>query len=607
VLETIIRKMQSAREVVYDVETNGLNWQKCHIVGHVITFGPAEDDTYYVPVRHEGGNIADPATFEHDLYQAMRNKVVIGHNMKFDAHFANSHGAQIERYNELECTLVNQSLINEQQGKYNLAACCAAMGVPISKDDRIYEYLAQKFGGKTERNQMANFWRLSGDDPMTLSYAKADGAATWALRQRQVVELERKGLGNVVKLEKRVLRTLIRMEERGVRVNVDRLKDLRASMASRISRASEVLPEGLNVRSSQQLAKLFESQGHDPSTWPRTKPSKTHAEGQPSFVESWLETFDLGRAILDVRHLTNLTNSFVDPLLETHVNSGTWRVHTDFNQIKQDDFGTVSGRLSSSNPNLQQVPKHDKLLAPLFRDVFEADPGMKWSSNDYKQQEFVVFAILSKSQTVLDGYRSDPPVDIHSVVAEMLGVDRNTTAKRLNLGKLYGMGKAKMALALGCSEKVADELGKKWEAIMPDAKAFRSECERIVRSRYGYGANNKMMEVGYIETIFGRRRHYPEVDRSYAAMSGLIQGSCADICKDKMCEVDEYFESEGDTSHLLLQVHDSLDWQNPEGDIVQNAEAKRIMEDFSKPPYLEFNCPIRVDSGSGKTWKDASL
>lgn len=621
-LDELFNRLKQTKNVVYDVETNGLDWKRDMVVGHVFSFGSNKEDSYYVPVRHEaGGNIERAGEFESELSQVLKNKRIIGHNLKFDVHFARGHGIQLEKYNELECTLVNQSLINELQFKYDLDTCCREMEVVVEKDTTIYEYLHGKFGGKNDRNQMANFWKLAGDDPRAVNYALSDGMATWSLWLKQNKVIDEQNLRAVHGLEMRVLRTLIRMEMRGVRVNEDRLKELKNDLLEKVKEASRDFPLDFNVRSAARLSELFLNQGHDPGTWPRTAPSTRFPNGQPSFTEGWLETFETGKQIILVRQFTNLINSFIDPLLERHLFD--WRVHTSFNQIKQDDYGTVSGRLSSSNPNLQQVPKHDKNLAPIFRGVFEADHGMVWSSNDYKQQEFVVFAILSGSERVMNGYRKDPPQDIHSIVAEMMKVDRGTTAKRLNLGKLYGMGKAKLAASLGVDEHIAAGLSKEWDLMMPEAKFFRKACEDVVRGRavvedivddktgkrkvdiYGRPIQ-KVIEPGYIMTLWKRRRRYVDSKDFFAAMSGLIQGTCADICKDKMCEVDEYFESEGDTAHMLLQTHDSLDWQFPEGNEKINSEAQRIMQDFSKPPY-EFECPMRIDSGLGKNWKDASL
>jgi len=601
VIDELFNKIRGHKSIVYDVETNGLDWKKNAIVGHVLSFSNRPEDSYYVPVRHEGGNrFDDPTDFESNLFEAMKGKLLIGHNMKFDAHFANSHGADFTRHNEMECTLVNQSLINEHQGKYNLDFCCEKMKIEQRKEDRIYAHMAEKFGGAADRDQMKNYWRLSGDDEVAVAYAVADGMATHSLWAEQQKILDEQGLRRVWQLEKRTLRTLIRMERRGVRVNEDYLDQLRRDLDKRIRDAASRLPADFNVRSSAMMAKLFVELGHDPVSWPRTAPSTRFPDGQPSFTEKWLDGHEIGRDIIAVRRLTNMVNSFIDPLKSTHLFN--WRVHTSFNQVKQDDYGTVSGRLSSSDPNLQQVPKHDKELAPLFRGAFEADPGMYWSSNDYKQQEIVVFANFSRSEKVLEGYRQDPPVDFHQLVADMMHVDRSTKAKRLNLGKLYGMGKDKLAISLGVTPEEAARLSKEWDRMMPDAVSLRRECEQAVKGRVTRD------DIGFIRTLFGRRRRYPDLNKAYAAMSGLIQGSCADICKDKMCEVDEYFESEGDQAHLLLQVHDSLDWQVPDGMEHMDKEAQRIMQEFKAETYGEFfKCPMRIDVGRGKTWKEASL
>lgn len=600
-LDLVLKRANAALRIVYDSETTGLDWKRHTVCGHVLTFGPKDEDTFYVPVRHAADNIGHVKRFEKALFKAMEGKHLVGHSMKFDAHMVRSTGYDLTKIAAtLECTLVNQSLINELQGKFSLDDCCAAMGVPM-KDTRVYAHLAHMFGGEPDRKQMANFWKLSGEDDVGVAYARADGVATWALREAQHVELENQKLMRVWALERRVLRTLIRMEKTGVRVNEDALTELRKRLMDEVEETLAEMPKDFNVRSAKQLSELFLSQGHDPTHWPKTAPSKRFPDGQYSFTESWLSQFPLGERIVRVRKFTNIINSFIDPLRERHLFN--WRVHTNFNQIKMDDYGVVSGRLSSSDPNMQQVPKHDELLAPLFRQCFEPDEGYYWCSNDYKQQEFVVFACYSETQALIDGYCQDPPVDVHQTVANLMHVDRNTKAKRLNLGKLYGMGVEKLAASLGVPFAEAQKLSKAWEQIIPTAPAFRKTCEDVVKRRAREGD-------GYITTFSGRKRRYPGAQNAHAAMSGLIQGSCADICKDKMCEVDEYFESEGDEkAQLLLQVHDSLDWQTMEGEDRLDVEAQRIMQDFDRPPYKRTinGCPMRIDVGVGKNWKEASF
>jgi DNA polymerase-1 len=486
----------------------------------------------------------------------------------------------------IECTQVNHALIDENIGRFGLDACAEYYNCPAKKGDRLYAHLAEMFGGEPNRDQMSNFWRLSGDDPLAHEYAVGDGRTTWMVHEKQQEVLDEEDLRLVWSVECRVIRTLFRMERRGVPVDEERLSQFESFLDQKLREARTALPEGFNVRSQPQIKKLMEDNGH--TDWPLT------AKGNPSFTEHWLKTFDLGQRIIKVRKIENLFNSFINPLKERHLHNG--RIHCNFNQVKQDDFGTVSGRLSSNAPNMQQVPKRDKELAPLFRTIFVADPGYKWSANDYKQQEYVVFAEYSGSKKLQDGYRQEPPLDMHSMVAQLLGVERDPTAKRLNLGQLYGMGVDKLAWSLNISTSMAKNYRAAYDREVPEARNFLKNAEKRARGR------------GYVFTKLKRRCR---LDRQIAHKAGnrIIQGTSADITKLKMVEIDEYFKSQGDICHILLQVHDELDWQFPNTDEGwrQDAEARRIMKSFDEGDLIHMKTPLQVDNDIAEDWGRASF
>ena len=580
--------LTNAKTVVYDTETTGLDWKRDEVVGHVITLGSRADDSFYFPVRHRGGANLDPEKVEGWLRKdlAPRKDIkLVGHNLKFDLHFGANSGLNFAT-RDLECTMINAALCDENAGRYNLETQAKQFGVEPKKSSELYEYLASIFGGEPTHKQMEHFCELAGDDAMANEYAKGDGTSTYQLWAAQQEQLDYEGLRKVHGVECRVIRTLFRMERRGVPVDEARLDWFEGILNQKQQDADEALPEGLNVRSGPQMRKLMEANGH--TDWPLT------AKGNPSFPEEWLKTNETGRHVVRKRKITNMKNSFTEPLRERHLFNG--KVYTQFNQLKMDDFGTVSGRLSSSDPNMQQVPKRDKEFAPLFRSVFVPEKGKLWSANDYGQQEFVVFTEYTRNPTLVAGYKATPIVDIHSSVAQMLNVERDPTAKRLNLGQVYGMGAATLALKLGCSLSEAKDYNRRYHNMIPEAKPFLKKAESRAKSR------------GYVYTFLERRRRFPDSRFAHKAGNGIIQGSSADITKVKMVEVDEYFEAEtNDECGLILQIHDELDWMVPPEMKAHDDEARRIMKSFGPDDMIQMDIPIQVDGDIATDWGRASF
>ena len=262
-----------------------------------------------------------------------------------------------------------------------------------------------------------------------------------------------------------------------------------------------------------------------------------------------------------------------------------------------DDYGVVSGRLSSSQPNLTGIPKRDKTYAPMLRDTFLPERGCLWSSNDYQQQEFVVFAHYSKAKALVEGYKAEPPIDAHQVVANKMNVERNPTGKRLNLAQVYGQGITALSSHLGITEAEGKKLSQEYHTLFPEARQLYSKAQTTARNR------------GYIKTIGGRRRRFPNKNHCWTAMNQLIQGSSADITKQKMVEVDEFFESEGDQARLQLQIHDDLNWSYPNNKKGKelNDHAIEIMQSFGEKDAITLDVPLRVDHESGDSWGMATF
>lgn len=582
--------VKNAKQIVYDVETNGVDWKKNYTIGHVITLGPSQEDSFYFPTRHGGGGNLDHDQVVNWIKKeiASRDDIkIIGHNLKFDLHMSRNDGIEFKS-RDLECTMINSAIIDENARSYSLEYQALNNKVEAKKGEDMYKHLASLFGGEPTKKQMENFWRTSGQDPMVVAYAIGDGVSTWQLREKQQEIVKFEELERIHRLECQVLRTLFRMERNGIKVDENQLHKFRVFMLNEIDKCSQALPKDFNPRSPKQMQELMRKNGI-------TNFEKTE-KGNITFNEKWLKQHEIGRKVVSYRKTTHLINSFVTPLIDKHLYKG--RVHTNFNQMKADEYGVVSGRLSSSLPNMQQVPKRDKVYAPLFRSCFVPDDGQIWSSNDYSQQEYVMFACYTKPPKIYEGYLADPPIDIHQSVAEMFSVERDPTAKRLNLGKLYGMGVPSLADSLEVNIETARELSRIYDLMVPEAKRFMKSAEKKAKIR------------GFVKSIMGRRRRFPDIRFAHKAGNQIIQMSCADVTKQKMVEVDNYFEDKcNDECSLLLQIHDDLNWTHPDTEEgrMMDSEARRIMSSFGEHDVVDLPLPMRVDNGSGKNWGTASF
>jgi len=602
--EKALRIVRDSPLITFDTETSGTDWRRNFPVGYVICGGPTEEDAVYVPVRAGGGgNLPDPSgnvktplspfedesmaihPFEKDLARAFteRKGLTVGHNMKFDVHMAANAGILLGR--NLSCTQNNEALLDEYNHGFSLEACAERHKVRAKRGDELYQHIGELFGIPGDRKSMANFWKLSGDDPVAATYARGDGITTYELHLSQQKMIEEQKLQAIMKLESDLLWTLFRIERKGIRVDTEYLHQLLEELDKKLETTLSELPPDFNVRSPVQLQKYFEDAGR--TNWPKTD------KGNPSFTEKWLKGFPEGERIVAVRKFTNLGNSFIKPLIEKHVVRG--RVHATLNQLKADDYGTPA-RFSCSDPNLQQIPKRDKELAPLFRRAFVADEGFEFNEADFSECEPRLYAHYSKDEKLVNGYCNDPKFSAHTIVAELLHVERDPTAKRMNMGIITGMFPKSFSAHMGWSLEKGTEMWNQWHRTFPAIQGFQQLAKQTLQNR------------GYVRTILGRRMRLEQPRFAYRAVSKIIQGGNADIIKYAMLQIDKMLEADGDQAHLLMTVHDSLEWQNPlteHGRELSN-EIKRMMVDVQGLPF-ELRVPFKVDHKAGPSWSEATF
>lgn len=384
-----LRMVREAPLIAYDTESSGVDWKRNFPIGYVIT---TQDTSVYVPVRHGGGgNLPDAKVvppdspeevmtihaYESELARAFdeRNRLgykTVGHYIKFDCHM--SANADIMLGRNTTCTQNREALLDEFAKSYSLEASAERRSVAAKKSANMYEHIANIFGCPATRNSMAHYWKLAGDDPVAVNYAEGDGTSTIQLYLAQQTLIEEQGLQQVNDLEDGLIWTLFRMERRGIKVDVDYLMQTRDKIRTDVEEIKATFPEGFNPRSPVKMREYVTAAGR--TDWPTTD------KGNPSFTETWLKTFPEGQRVVNLRKWTNLSNTFITPLIERHVWNG--RVHATLNQLKTEDFGTPA-RLSCSEPNLQQIPKRDKAIATLFRRGFVVDEGHKFYEGDWSQ------------------------------------------------------------------------------------------------------------------------------------------------------------------------------------------------------------------------------
>lgn len=605
--QSALRAVRDAPIIAFDTETSGVDWKRNVVVGYVITVDI--NNNWYIPVRHAGGGnlmdnnvapITEPTVEKHDVHwfereladafreRNRRGLITVGHNTKFDMHMAMNHGISLGRTSR--CTQISEAMINEHAGSYSLDSCAKRHGVTPKRAEPMYEHLAARFGGKAEPAQMANFWRLSGDDDIANDYAKGDGITTlelWFDQQKVIDEpcqYDGRSMRGVHDMEQDLMWTVFKMERRGIKVNQNRLDEVIDILAKRTKEAYSKLPPNFNVRSPRDMKAWLESIGR--TDWPLTE------KGAPSFAQKWLKSHPDTKPVVDVRELLDLKSKFIDPLIQTHIFNG--RVHSSLNQLKADEYGTITGRFSSSNPNMQQVPKRNKDLGRLFRSIFVPDEGKIFYEGDYSQCEPRLFAHYTESPKIMAGYQQEPFVDMHTVLAEELKVERDPTAKRMNMGLLTGMYPPTFASHMNWPIEKAKPI---WDwyrgEFFPELAEFHELARKVYKMR------------GYVKTLLGRFCHLHNPQLAYQAVSRIIQGGNADITKYKLLQADRFIEDSGADIELLMTVHDSFEWQASAADTARVDEMVRNMADVQTPPF-NLKVPFLVEVGSGPNWAIAT-
>ena len=595
--------LRSYEEIAIDLETRDPDLKtrgSGSVIGNGEVVGIAvavPGRKFYFPIAHGSGPNMDRKKVLEWFKDVMASpSVKIFHNAMYDVCWIKSMGIKINGM--IVDTMIAASLIDENRFKYDLNTLSWDY-LGFGKSEAALNEAAKSRG----LDPKADLWQLPAME--VGSYAEKDAELTLELWQIFKKEIIYQDIESVFNLETDLFPCLVDMRFLGVKVDVKKAHELKKQLLSqeqqlllKIKKESTIEPQ---IWAARSIAKVFDKLG-----LPYERTEKTNA---PSFTKNFLQEHSnpVVKMIAQAREINKAHTTFIDTIIK-YEHKG--RIHAEINQIRSDQGGTVTGRFSYNNPNLQQLPARNKDLGPMIRSLFLPENKCTWGCFDYSQQEprlVVHYAALHKFPSVfdvVDAYETDSSTDFHQTVANLAKIPRSQ-AKVINLGLFYGMGKAKLQAELGVSKDKAAELFDQYHAKVPFVKQLMNS------------ASNRAQERGQIRTLLGRlcrfhlwepnqfgmhkamshedalREHGPGIRRAftYKALNKLIQGSAADMTKKAMLEL----YKEGILAHI--QIHDELDLS-----VESESHAKKIIEIMESAVNLEV--PNKVDYEKGKTWGD---
>ena len=601
VIPTELPDLTKVDEIAIDLETRDPDLIKKGsgaIIGNGEVIGIAVATTTYkgyFPIAHHGGGNMDRKMvlkWFQDLLNAPSTKIF--HNAMYDVCWIRALGLQIK--GRIVDTMIAAAVTDENRFRYDLNSLSWKYNGYGKSEAGLSEAAAQ--WGIDPKSEMYKLPSLNVG-----AYAERDAEATFGLWQEMKKEITSQDTQSIFDLETDLFPCLVDMRFKGVRVDVEGAQKLKKTLIKEEQDILTAIEKETNVRpqiwAARSIAEVFEN-----LKIPFDRTEKTDA---PSFTKNFLQEHEhpVVNMIAKAREVNKAHTTFIDSILR-YEHKG--RIHAEINQLRNAGGGTVTGRFSYQNPNLQQIPARNKDLGPKIRSLFIPEKNHKWGCFDYSQQEprlVVHYAALYKLPSVydvVDAYNDDSNSDFHQTVADMAEIKR-TQAKTINLGLFYGMGKAKLQAELGVSKEKANELFNTYHGKVPFVKQLMEK------------ASNRAQDRGQIRTLLGRlcrfhlwepnsfgmhkamlhedalQEHGPGIKRAYTykALNKLIQGSAADMTKKAMLDL----HNEGIVPHI--QIHDELCVS-----IENDAQAKKIIEIMENAVKLEV--PNKVDYEHGINW-----
>ncbi|NNH25261.1 DNA polymerase I [Acinetobacter terrestris] len=584
--EQLFQRLSREKRFAFDTETTSLDYRIAEMVGFSVAFDA--NDAYYIPLAHDYEGAPEQLNRETILAQIkpiLEDVSIekIGHHLKYDAHILQNHGIELQGW--YFDTMLASYVLNSVATRHGMDDVAR---VYLSHLTTTFEQVAGKGVKQKTFNQI--------EIETAAHYAAEDAHVTYRLYEvlskklKSVPELD----GILHNIEMPVARVLTMMEENGIELDLKFLDQLSVDFSNTIqnleSQIIEMAGQSFNVSSPKQVGEiLFDKLG--------LKGGKKTATGQYSTSESILEKIDhpITALILEYRGLSKLKSTYTDGL-QKQANNDSGRVHTSYHQAL-----TATGRLSSTDPNLQNIPIRAE-IGRQIRKAFIAPEGRVLLAADYSQIELRLMAHLSQDEALVDAFKHGQ--DVHRrTAAEVLGIaledvtnDQRRQAKAVNFGLLYGMSEFGLIRQLGFTRQESQDYIKQYFHRYPGIYEYMQRTRQIA------------LEQGFVETIFGRRLYTPDIDArnmmvrkgaERAAINAPLQGSAADIIKMAMVEVDKMLPK--DQAKMLLQVHDELVFE-VDADIADELAPKlaEVMQSVVK-----LSVPLIVEVGKGMNWDEA--
>jgi len=607
--------LTGAGKIAIDVETrdpnlkkNGPGWATGD--GEVVGYAVAVDGwSGYIPIRHLGGGNLDEKQVNkwlRKVFECPADKIM--HNAQYDLGWIKRMGFTVN--GRIIDTMLVASLLDENRFSYSLNAL-AYEHLGKTKSEKALVQAAREFGVDPK----AEMWKMPA--MYVGPYAEVDAVLTLELWNYFSTMLGKEDLWSIANIELDLLPCLVDMTMRGVRIDVNRVERTRDML---LKREKEVMKEvkritgtDVEIWAAQSLSKAFDKLD---ISYPKTE------KGAPSFTKQFLNEnpHPVAKLVVEARNLNKTSGTFINTIIKHCRSDG--RIHSHINQIRSDDGGTVSGRISMSNPNLQQIPARDPELGPMIRSLFLPEEGDQWAAIDYSQQEpriLVHYAhVYGKTRGIplegaadfVEAYNTDPSTDFHTMVAEMTNIPRKQ-AKTINLGLMYGMGVNKMAESLDISVEEAKKLVKQYHERVPFVKGLMTGVMNRLNEKSSAGAirslggrkcrfemwepdtfaMNKAMSYKDAVDAYGPTTRLKRA-YTYKALNRLIQASAADMTKKAMVALYKIGKLP------LIQIHDEIAMSVKDVDEAQ--EIARIMENV-----LPLEVPSKCDIEMGPSWGES--
>lgn len=585
-----LEKVNSAELVAVDTETTSINYMQAELVG--ISLAVRKGEAAYIPLTHDYPGAPDQLDRD-TVLEALRdfledpNKKKVGHHLKYDAHIFARYGISLQGL--AFDSMLESYVLNSVATRHDMDSVARFY---LNVDTIHYEDVAGKGAKQLTFNQI--------DLEQAAPYAAEDADITLSLHEHLWGELGKtKSLQDVyANIEQPLVPILLAMEETGVLVDREMLKIQSAELARTMTRlegeAHKLAGGPFNLGSPKQLQEILFGQLGLPVV--RKTP-----KGQPSTAEDVLQEladdYELPRVILEYRSVSKLKSTYTDKL-PLQIAADTGRIHTSYHQAV-----AATGRLSSTDPNLQNIP----IRTPegrRIRQAFIAPPGTVLLAADYSQIELRIMAHLSGDTGLVAAFAEDR--DVHrATAAEVFGVnaddvttDHRRSAKAINFGLMYGMSAFGLGKQLGIGRGQAQEYVDLYFARYPGVKKFMDDIRQQAR------------DEGFVETVFGRRLYLPDINdrnvqrRQYAERSAInapMQGTAADIIKRAMISVQNWLDEDQAPARMIMQVHDELVFEVQEQAI--NDVRKQIVDLMNGA--AELSVPLKVDAGTGQNWDEA--